>query len=334
MNFLRCVLIVILMTCPVFADKTGSIQAVSLAIPNGQGGIGFDDLGFSSHLQKVIVPGGRTGRIFLVDPNTKEITIIEGVKAESGYKGGHGEGTTSADEGDGFIFAIDRSAMLIDVIDPVQKRIISFAALAGSPDYVRFVKEAGEVWVTQPGNERIEIFAFSKDPQPTLSHSGFIDVPGGPESLIIDHARQQAYTHLWEGKTAAIDIHTRAIIEQWPNGCSGSRGVALDEKHGFLFAGCAEGKAVVLDVNKNGLRIASLTAAAGVDVISYNPKLAHLYLSGSTLSVIGVSDQGKLSLLGTGKAVEGAHCTTGDDQGNIWVCDPQHGQLLLFKDRF
>ncbi len=92
--------------------------------------------------------------------------------------------------------------------------------------------------------------------------------------MIIDHARGWAYTHLWEGKTVVIDVHTRAIVEQWPNGCSGSRGIALDEKRGFLFAGCAEGK-----------------------------------------------------------AIEGAHCTTGDNQGNIWVCDPQHGQLLLFKDR-
>ncbi len=46
MNFLHCVLIILLMTYPVFADKAESIQAVSLVIPNGQGGIGFDDLDF------------------------------------------------------------------------------------------------------------------------------------------------------------------------------------------------------------------------------------------------------------------------------------------------
>jgi hypothetical protein len=152
--------------------------------------------------------------------------------------------------------------------------------------------------------------------------------------LIVDHTRQYAYTHLWEGKTVTIDLHTYAIVKQWSNGCNGSRGIALDEKRGFLFAGCAEGKAVVLDVNKNGLQISDLTTAGGIDVIGYNPKSAHLYLASDILSVIGVSSQGKLSLLATGKAAEGAHCTTGDDQGNIWVCDPEHGQLLLYRDKF
>ncbi len=60
----------------------------------------------------------------------------------------------------GKLFPVDRSAMLIDVIDPIQKRIISFAVLAGSPDYVRYVKETSEVWVTQPGRERIEVLTF------------------------------------------------------------------------------------------------------------------------------------------------------------------------------
>jgi hypothetical protein len=84
-----------------------------------------------------------------------------------------------------------------------------------------------------------------------------------------------------------------------------------------------------------GKELASLaTNKAGVDVIDYNPKLSHLYLSSDMLSVIGVSDQGEFTLLATEKTSEGAHCTIGDDQDNIWVCDPQHGQLLLYKDGY
>ena len=318
----------------VFAKSSADVlQSIPILMKGAEGGTGFDDLAFSTTLNKVIVPGGHTGRIFLVDPDTRKISIIEGLKVESGYKGGHGEGTTSADEGDGFIFAIDRSAMLVDVIDPIQKRIISSVALANGPDYVRYVKEIKEVWVTQPRSERIETFIFSAKTIPMLVPSGFIDVAGGPESLIIDHTRQRAYTHLWEGKTVVIDLHTHVIVKQWSNGCNSSRGIALDEKHGFLFAGCAEGKAVVMDTNKEGMQVSSLMTPSGVDVIDYNPKLAHLYLSSSTLSVIAVSDRGKLSLLGTGKAAADAHCVTADDQGNIWVCDPDHGQLLLYRDR-
>ena len=46
---------------------------VPLPIPGGEGGIGFDDVVFSAPLQRFIVPGGRTGRVFLVDPATRRL---------------------------------------------------------------------------------------------------------------------------------------------------------------------------------------------------------------------------------------------------------------------
>jgi hypothetical protein len=127
------------------------------------------------------------------------------------------------------------------------------------------------------------------------------------------------------------------VIAQWPNSCEKSRGTALDGKRGFLFVGCGEGKAVVLDLNQNGKQVGSLTTGAGVDLIDYNPNLSHLYITGSksaTLSVLGVSANGGLSLLGIGQAVNRAHCVAGDDQNNIWVCAPHQGELLRYKDTF
>jgi hypothetical protein len=135
----------------------------------------------------------------------------------------------------------------------------------------------------------------------------------------------------------AVDLKTRAIVAQWPNGCAGSRGIALDEKQGFLFAGCSEGKAVVLDTNTDGSQLSSLNFGSGVDVISYNPILKHLYIPGAssaTMGILEVSTDGKLTLLGTADTASGAHCVTADDLGNAWVCDPDHGQLLLVKDPF
>ena len=58
-----------------------------------------------------------------------------------------------------------------------------------------------------------------------------------PESLVIDPSRKRAYAHLWKGATVAIDIPSRAIVATWPNGCSGSRGIDIDEKRGFVFVG-------------------------------------------------------------------------------------------------
>src|SRR5262245_64587274 len=39
-----------------------------------EGGVGFDDLRFSTALNRLIVPGGRTGAIVLVDPRSEEHT--------------------------------------------------------------------------------------------------------------------------------------------------------------------------------------------------------------------------------------------------------------------
>jgi hypothetical protein len=97
------------------------------------------------------------------------------------------------------------------------------------------------------------------------AHSAFIAVSGGPESLVIDKTHERAYTHLWVGKTVAIDTRRHTIVATWANGCTDSRGIALDEKRGFLFAGCSEGKAVVLDVNHDGQQLSSLTYGSGVD---------------------------------------------------------------------
>lgn len=331
----------ILMSGPTFASdqsKELSLSPVLIQMPEGSDGIGFDDINFSPTLKALIVPSGRTGKLNLIDPLTHRITSIEGFGAGKGKQGGDREGTTSADEGCGVIFASDRSDNTLHVVDPVSKKIVDFIALNGGPDYVRFVSAVNEVWVTEPHNQQIEVFSFSKTgAAPRLTHSLFISVPGGPESLVIDPTRQRAYTHLWSGITVAIDLKTHTIMARWSNGCEGSRGIALDEKKGFLFVGCKEGKAVVTDLAGGGKELSGLITDPGVDIISYNPALSHLYIpaaDAATLSILGVSGTGKLSMLGKFKTAAHATCAAADDQDNIWVCDPDHGRLLLFKDPF
>src|SRR5262245_28104828 len=187
-------------------------QSKSVSMPEGSAGIGFDDIQYSSAMKKVLVPSGRTGMLNLVDPESLAVTSISGFSAAKDYKGGHGEGITSVDEGKEVLFVIDRSSLKLSVLDPNSKKVIATAPLAASPDYVRYVPSLNEVWVTQPDEDQIEIFKLSKN-QP--SHSGFIKVDGGPESLVIDAKQGRAYTHLWHGKTVAIDINSRKILATW-----------------------------------------------------------------------------------------------------------------------
>jgi hypothetical protein len=215
--------------------------------------------------------------------------------------------------------------------------VTATAALAGDPDYVRWVASKREVWVTEPDKEQIEIFSLASVGPPRLARAGTIAVKGGPESLVIDTQRNRAFTHLWRGSTVPVDIATRAVGGAFPNGCKGSRGIALDSTRGMLFAGCSEGKAVVLDVDHGGKVLDSIQTPPGVDIISVNLSLHHLYVpaaSDGSVSVLGVGGQGTLSRLGVFRAAKGAHCATGDDQRRVWVCAPETGSLLVFDDPF
>lgn len=314
--------------------KPDIAKPTTLVLPGGKGGIGFDDLRFSPELHRVLAPGGRTGALDLIDPKTQAIESIDGFSSEAAYGGGHGEGTTSVDGGAGLLFATDRGRTEVAVIDPTAKKITSATKLAGGPDYVRWVEPAREVWVTEPGEKQIEYFALDKV---KLVRRGTIDVAGGPESLVIDATRGRAYTHTWDDATVVIDLAKHAEIARWKNGCKGSRGIALDEQRGFLFVGCEEGKATALDVAHDGKRLGAAVTGAGVDIIAYNPALAHLYVPGgdsATLTIIGVAATGKLAVLGHVAVAADAHCVAADDAGHAYVCDPKHGTLLVVTDPF
>ncbi len=324
----------ILLLCLSTFAASGTITPTPLVLPGGDGGIGFDDMGFAPTLHKVLVPAGRSGNLDLIDPDTKQVIAIGGFSSRRSFGGGHGQGVTSADEGRGLLFATDRDAKQLNVVDPKTQSVIATAPLASGPDYVRYVSPTGEVWVTEPGAARIEVFSLPQSGAPKPAHVDFISIPGGPESLIVDNTRGRAYTHLWTDTTIAIDLKTRKIAARWKNGCSGSRGIAMDPARGFLFVGCDEGKLTVLDLN-TGAQLGSASSGSGVDIIAYNSHLAHAYLPGDesgTMAIIGISAKGAATVLGTVRTAEGAHCVAADDRGNAYVCDPNNGRLLIIND--
>jgi hypothetical protein len=262
------------------------------------------------------------------------VTAIAGFSKEAKYAGGHGAGTTSADEAGNLLVATDRNERKVLVVDPAKAAIVGGAKLAAGPDYVRWVASRREVWVTEPNAQQIEVFTLAATGE--LGLAATIKVPGGPESLVIDATRGRAYTHQWGDVSHSIDLGTRAIVGTWKNGCKGSRGIALDEARGYLFVGCDEGKAVVLDVAHDGKRLSSLEPGVnGVDVIAYNPTLAHLYLPGEdskTMAILGVGAGGALGTLAIAPTAAGAHCVSEDDRGGAWVCSPDEGKLLYYND--
>jgi hypothetical protein len=310
-------------------------SANAIALPGGAGGIGFDDLVYSRRTRVLLVPAGRTGQLDIVDPSTKLVTSIAGFATAEPNAKGHEHGTTSADEGRGIVFAIDRTTKLLHVVDPALGKIVVSEPLAGSPDYVRWVETTGEVWVTEPDEERIEIFTLPSGAAPKPKGGTFIKIAGGPESLVIDNKREWAFTHLWKGSTIVIDLRARAVLGKWKNGCEGSRGIALDETRGHLFVGCSEGKVFALDVDHEGQSLGTVSTGSGVDIIAFSPERRHVYAPGAksaTMTIIDVAETGALRALGTVPTTPGAHCVAADDRGGVWLCDPAKGQLLFVKD--
>jgi len=334
MKFFIILLLVGIMNPTLVHASTSALSSTIVKIPGGDDGIGFDDLNFSSSLHSVLVPAGHTGKLYLIDPVTFGMKSIGGFSSSLVRKKGEKIGISSVDEGDGVLFVGDHGKKMLDAIDAKSGVVIASVGLVEDYDFLRYVGTAHEIWVTEPDKRQIEVVKFTGLEHPQLTLEKIISLPDEPESLIIDQTRGRAYTNL--GPTAvSIDLTTYVIDASWQNECQKSRGDALDEKNGFLFISCSEGKAVVFDLNHQNKEISKLTTDPGVDVISYNPKLSHLYFTSgknASLSIIGVSSQGKLSLLGKAQADQRSHCVVSDDQNNIWVCDPPRGQLLRYKD--
>lgn len=312
----------------VLAGCTSSPDGRRVDLDEGGPGIGFDDLRYSATLHRVLAPGGRAGKLFLVDPDTLAVETVEGFGVSNGFDGGHDVGPTSVDEGAGFLFVTDRTTGRIHTIDPRTRTIVKTAPLSASPDYVRFVTKTNEVWVSEPSASQLEVFTI--DAGGALTSSTTIPVDNGPESLVVAQESGRVFTHHWQSSSIVFDAATRKPIAEWPNGCAASRGLDVDEARGFFFASCSEGTTSVLDLH-DGHMLSTIAKGAGFDVVGYDRARAELSLAGTAcacLVVLGVSDRGELSFRSRSEATASAHCAVADDRGHAWFCDPAGGAIF------
>ncbi len=309
-------------------------EPVVVPIPGGEGGVGFDDLLFSTPLHRFIVPGGRTGSVFLLDPTTRRLEPVGALGKLPTWTGGHGQGVTSADARAGTVFAADRGSKRLYAFPLGGGGRVAEAPLEGGPDYVRWVEPTGEVWVTEPGRKAIEIFRFDAGPAPALVRSGRIEVADGPESLVVDAAHGRAFTSTWHDQTLAISLRERTVRGRWSNGCKGARGLAADPGRGWVLVGCEEGGVTVVDTGQ-GRVVGRARTGEGVDVIAYDPVARRVYVPAAgagRLEVFEVGADGSLRALWQAPTAPEAHCVAADAAGHVLVCDPRGGRLLLFDE--
>ena len=305
-----------------------------LKIPGGEHGLGFDDMGYAPALGRVLVPAAQSGALVLVDPANDALKVLPHIVPGRTGADHDDAGTTSADYGDGLLFASDHADMAVVAVDPQTGAVVARAQLAGGPDYVRYVAPLQQVWVSEPRMKQIERFAVTAGTHPALTRIGAVSVPGGPESLVIDAARGQAYSNEWKDHTVVIPLMHPRVTARWANGCEGSRGLALDGPGHMLFVGCKEGKVVALDLDHAGRIEASAKIGAGVDIIAWNPVLHHLYAPGAVSATMSVLDfsGGALKPVATVPTAAHAHCVATDGKSVAYVCDPGAGALIVYRD--
>src|SRR5450631_1533465 len=110
-------ILLIAMINPTFAQSSDILKSTAVPIPGGEGGIGFDDMVFSSELHKVLIPAGHTGKLYLIDPVSFEMTSIGGFSSSAEFQKGHEVGISSADEGEGFLFVADHGKHQLVAVD-------------------------------------------------------------------------------------------------------------------------------------------------------------------------------------------------------------------------
>ena len=305
-----------------------------LKIPGGAHGLGFDDLGYAPALGRVLVPAAQSGALVLVDPASDALKMLPHIVPGTTGPDHDDAGTTSADYGEGLLFASDHAHMAVVAVDPRTGAVVARAQLAGGPDYVRYVAPLHQVWVSEPHLKQIERFSVTAGAHPMLARVGAISVPGGPESLVIDATRGQAYSNEWKDHTVTISLKHPQVTARWANSCEGSRGLALDAAGHTLFVGCKEGKVVALDLDHAGRIEASAKVGAGVDIIAWNPVLHHVYAPGAVSATMSVLDfsGGALKTVATVPTAAHAHCVATDGKSVAYVCDPGAGALIVYRD--
>ncbi|HEX7339520.1 MAG TPA: hypothetical protein VF271_06245 [Rhodanobacteraceae bacterium] len=314
-----------------------AVASHTIPMPEGHHGVGFDDIQYASALHRVLIPAGGTGNLVLVDPVSRALTVVHQVGGPTIGRHAHRRaGTTSAIYADGWLFASDHDPAELVAINPHKLNVVERTMLDGQPDYVRYVASTREIWVTEPEQQQIQVFrVFHGKAKPFLRPFTTIRIAGGPEALEIDNQRNRAYTNADPGHTLAISLTDHVVVGNWTNTCKAARGLALDTAHDHVFVACKGGKVVTLSPAQGGKVIASAIAGAGIDIISYNAHLHHLYVPGAnsrTLTVFKVSAKGTLASLATYPTAAGAHCVTNDQSNHVFVCEPRTGAILELDD--
>ena len=119
--------------------------------------------------------------------------------------------------------------------------------------------------------------------------AGTIELGGKPEFAVSD-GKGHVYANLEDtSETVVLDTATLKLLHRWPIApCEAPSGLAIDQEHRRLFAGCHNDMMAVLDAD-SGKVLATLRTGAGVDANAFDPGTRFAFSSNGgdgTLTVV------------------------------------------------
>jgi YVTN family beta-propeller protein len=306
-----------------------------IALPGApSGGVLMDYLAYDHVQNRVWVPAGNTGSVYVIDVATEHVTRLEGfVTAEVERQGvKRTVGPSAASVGEGVVYVGNRGDSSVCAIDAASLKRASCVKLAAVPDGVAYVASAREVWVTTPRVNALAILDATDASHLSLKAS--VSLEGAPEGYAVDDGRGVFYTNLEDkDQTLSIDVKSRKVTRTWQPGCGedGPRGLSLDRHLNFLVVACPN-HLTVLDAGHDGKRLSSLDTGGGVDNIDYLEARHELYAAaGATakLTVARLDAAGGLTLLSSAETVAGARNAVVSDEGKAYVTDSHGGRILV-----
>jgi DNA-binding beta-propeller fold protein YncE len=167
--------------------------------------------------------------------------------------------------------------------------------------------------VFDPTTGRVFTFNLNSDSATVVSSKegvvvGAFDIGGKPELVGADGKGNVFANLVQKNVVLQIDSRTMTPGQAWPVAPGvGPRTMAVDQKNGRLFVGCANRRMVVLD-SSNGRVIGSVPIGAGPDDAAYDPETGLIYISNGdgTVSIIHQDDPDNLSPVETVHTAPGA----------------------------
>ncbi len=297
--------------------------------PGSPGRVGMDYLGYEVTTNQVWVPGGNTGRVFVIDATSETIRTVEGFPTKE--KEGRTLGPTSVTFGPGRAFVGNRADSSVCSVDLRTLQRGECVALPEAPDGLAYVATTDEVWATTPRSRSLVILSAAKHGLPMAGH---IQLPGEPEGYAVDLAGGRFFTNLEDrNETMSLDVHTRSLSGHWPTTCSadGPRGLALDAAHGVLVVACTD-RLVSFTLSPKPERRGSVETGLGVDNIDFAAKTGTVWAAAGKaerLTRAQLLPDGLLHPSGEAHTSPGVRVVVVTPAGKAFAADSAGGQLWV-----